>query len=568
MNRIINNIMFKQKKASEQDNERNGVFGRWSIPSMLCPLLLTAIGYVISIVAFALNGRTILDADEAAEMVLASHLNQTGRFLSEDWYYSTELRVLNTQIINKFALALFPDNWHAARTLAVAILVFILLASYIYLIQAAKLGRIGILTSLALVVPFSTQYSYVVLYGSFYVPHIAITFVLLALTLKTLECSSNKGAGRKTGSGAQGSSVEPALYFTAACILSFIAGLGGVRQFLVFHAPLFLASFLMLLFSTYSKDSLTDILTGMKGRLFLYSIAESFFCMLGVAVNSAVMHRFYTFEEYTKVSLNSISLSSFWEYLDSVFHLWGYEGCVELRDITGAAALCGLTLCTMYLILLGFLIRKINSLNVTQQLLLYFFLVGLMVNTLFYLLANNPMPRFLMPAAVMIFPLIPVIMNLRGCFGKPWRILILTVFVCCLLIQSVNYFWYYAFRDKGKVKTAEEQVVSWLEDNGYDQGYSTFWNGSNLTELSDGKIEIWGLTTDSVVSDWSECRINEWLQVKSHMTSQPEGTVFLLLDDQEVEEAGSLPFEEEPAYSERGYCVWIFDSADELFRPR
>ena len=67
------------------------------------------------------------------------------------------------------------------------ILLLILLASYLYLVRAAGLGRIGVLTALALVVPFSTQYSYVVLYGSFYVPHIAITFVLLALTLRALK---------------------------------------------------------------------------------------------------------------------------------------------------------------------------------------------------------------------------------------------------------------------------------------------------------------------------------------------------------------------------------------------
>ncbi len=542
--RIIDKI-----HAVRQDNGTDRVSGRRLSISELIPLLPVIACYIISIIAYALNGRTLLDADEAAEMVLASHLNQVGRFLSGDWYYSTELRVLNTQIVNKFALALFPNNWHAARTLAIAVLLLILLASYLYLVRAAGLGWNGVLTALALVVPFSTQYSYVVLYGSFYVPHIAITFVLLALTLRALKSRN-------------------ALYPVIACVLSFAAGLGGVRQFLVFHAPLFLASFFILLLSSHDMDALGDILKGTEGRLFHLGLAETFFCALGVAVNSAVMHRFYTFEEYTKVSLNSLSLSSFWEYLDSVFQLWGYEGCAELRDITGAAALCGLALCALYLILLVVLFRRIRSLDVTQKLLLFFFLVGILVNTLFYLLANNPMPRFLMPAAVMILPLIPVALDLRGCFGRPWRVLILTAFIFCLLVQSANYAWYYAFRDRGNVPTAEEQVVSWLEEQGCSKGYATFWNGDNLTELSDGRIEMWVLTTDSVISDWSECRINEWLQVKAHMTQQPEGPVFLLLDEEEIKEAGSLPFENEPAYSDRGYSIWLFDSTDELFRVR
>ena len=55
-------------------------------------------------------------------MLLSHVLNSDGlAILSNKWFYSTELRVLNTQFVFKLCLFLFPVNWHAARMLSVAI---------------------------------------------------------------------------------------------------------------------------------------------------------------------------------------------------------------------------------------------------------------------------------------------------------------------------------------------------------------------------------------------------------------------------------------------------------------
>lgn len=520
-------------------------------PRDLLSLCLVAIGYIISIIAYGLNGRTLLDADESAEMVLANHLNETGRFLSRDWFYSTELRVLNTQIINKLALAIFPRNWHAARTLAIAILVLILLASYLYLVHVAELGWIGNLTALALVVPFSTTYSYIVLYGSFYVPHVAITFVLLALTIQILKSSSDK---------------KRWIYLCVACVLSLVAGLGGVRQFLVFHAPLFLTAFVLLFIEKHSEDSMQAILKSEHGHFLLVSIAEAFFCVLGVGINSVILHRFYTFSEYTKTSLNSLKLSAFLDYLGQIIHIWGYEGCAELRDITGAAAICGLMLCAIFLLVTVFCIHRFRSLNRIERIFLLFFVFGVFTNVVFYLFANLPVPRYLMPAAIMVLPLIPVALRQKDGFGRPWQTLLLAVFVFCMFVQSTNYFWYYAYRDKGMVPTQEEKVASWLVENNYTKGLGTFWNSAILTELSNGRIEMWNIQSDNYYSDWSSLELYEWLQVKSHRDALPTGPVFLIVNSDEIDAINKHPYMTAvPAFSTGKYTIFTFDSTDDMF---
>ena len=44
-----------------------------------------------------LYGKAILDSDLAAEMVLANLLNKEHSVISKEWYYSTELRVFESQ---------------------------------------------------------------------------------------------------------------------------------------------------------------------------------------------------------------------------------------------------------------------------------------------------------------------------------------------------------------------------------------------------------------------------------------------------------------------------------------
>ena len=49
-------------------------------------------------------GRSLLDSDMASEMVLADLLNREGGVLSQNWYYSTELRVFCQQLLFKLGL--------------------------------------------------------------------------------------------------------------------------------------------------------------------------------------------------------------------------------------------------------------------------------------------------------------------------------------------------------------------------------------------------------------------------------------------------------------------------------
>lgn len=518
------------------------------------PFLLLFISYFLTVYAYWLNGKTLLDADEASEMILAQHLNEEGGILSKTWYYSTELRVINTQLVYKIGIRIFPTDWHAARTFSIAILMLILLVSYLYFVRQLGLGKYGLWTAIALMVPFSTEYSYTVLYGGFYVPHISIIFVGLGLFLQVLQMQHRIGR---------------IMLFVLSVLLAFGSGLGGVRQFLVLYAPLFMTVFLLMVKDTIHSSHLGEIIGRRTGKTFLFVASILISCLAGVAVNSKFLSKIYTFEDYSDVSLNSIDLSRFWGYLDSWFQLMGYEGCAELRDITGMAAICGLILCFLAAICAVIIVKVRARLTEGERIVALFSIVSLLLNTFFYLLANNPMPRYLMPAVVMTFPVIGMGLKYLPEQNGVWSKIGIAVLIFCVLGQSTNYMYYHAFKDHGTLLTAEEKVAYWLADHGYRNGYATFWNANNMVELTDGKLEMWGIETEQGEILWYELENSHWLQVKAHDTRMPDGKVFLLLNQEEKNEGNdaktSLVDQRRLVYQEDGYYVYTFDSADEMY---
>lgn len=83
-----------------------------------------------------------LDSDMASELTLAQHLCREGTLVSSSWYYSTEIRLLSTQLVYTPLMALFPHDWRMVRTLGNLILAAALAGACYYAArQAVALSR-------------------------------------------------------------------------------------------------------------------------------------------------------------------------------------------------------------------------------------------------------------------------------------------------------------------------------------------------------------------------------------------------------------------------------------------
>ena len=74
-------------------------------------------------------------------------------------------------------------------------------------------------------------------------------------------------------------------------------------------------------------------------------------------------------------------------------------------------------------------------------------------------------------------------------------------------------------------------VVNHIDTDKYKTGYATFWNANVLTELSDGKIDMYAWETDAEKLDELD-DLYWWLQTKDHH-HYPESPLFLLFTTDE-----------------------------------
>lgn len=89
-------------------------------------------------------GKWIVDSDLASEMILSDLLNKEGTIISHNWFYSTELKVVNLQWFYRLGLLIFPNDWHLARTFGMAITLALFAAAMLFFVKCAGLGRAGL----------------------------------------------------------------------------------------------------------------------------------------------------------------------------------------------------------------------------------------------------------------------------------------------------------------------------------------------------------------------------------------------------------------------------------------
>ena len=63
------------------------------------PWIILAVAYLFSLTYWGMFGAHNLNADDSGEMILAAHLNEEGSILSENWRYTTELRLVSPVLI-------------------------------------------------------------------------------------------------------------------------------------------------------------------------------------------------------------------------------------------------------------------------------------------------------------------------------------------------------------------------------------------------------------------------------------------------------------------------------------
>jgi len=513
------------------------------------PWLWMAAAYLFDLWYQLVPGKWIVDSDLASEMILSDLLNKEGTIISHNWFYSTELKVVNLQWFYRLGLLIFPNDWHLARTFGMAITLALFAAAMLFFVKCAGLGRAGLWMVGTLLWPFGQHYLVYAIYGGYYLVYTFFYMLVLALVLRSLNADKK----------------HCALQWVLACVITAVAGMNGVKQLMVFHAPLCLAAAILLVLALHScgKTNWKAALDACRKevRLFAASLVTAAAAAAGYFVSNAVLSRMYDFKSYNFIVWNR---DEDWFTLDRIlmdfFHEFGYENGSGVFHFGGIAAAVGLLLgCWMFFCIVRLLLR-LDKLERSNKLLVLLLVAMLAVcgvaytyfheYYLYFWLMNMPVAIAVMAVEIKTEDF--HILGARQLLGVG----LAACFTLCA-VSTVRQEQEHPYLAHKGLNTAAE----WLVDNGYTQGYSTFWNGNAMTELTSGKLEVW--TLQSLDRD----DVPNWLQPKSHLTTDPEHP-FLLIDtetDGPAENAKLIQYGDcTEVYNDGRYVIYDFADADAL----
>jgi len=461
------------------------------------------IAYLNDLIFLGVFGKRLLDSDMASEMVLANILNKEHSIsgMTQSWYYSTELRFLHTHILFRLGLLAAPNNWHVARVLAMALGLGLLAFSIVLVYAVSGMKSVGFYAATLCLLPLGSWYFWQTLIGGQYIPYIFISMISVALTIVL---------SKQTKGGTQ------FIFIGLLVLLGVASGFNGVKQLMVFYAPFVLASIIMIIYCIRKDGELPGFLLKNRRefRVVLFSAVAAFSSFLGFVVNSKVFSEKYHFMSFEEAKIQG---GSTLEDLRNYIWSFGYAEDKLVMSINGVAALLGLLIGVLTLICAFRLFCRFDELSFEKQYLTLISVTSIGFSVFIFSYVGGGIQYF---QPVVPFGLFLIVMEFeteRFVLGNG-KLISCFVLAAVLSVVSIGTMKNEFDKPLHDYRARKEMVdlVEWLESQEYAKGVATFWDANIITELSDGKIDMWTICNQK--SD----ELYEWLQRVDHMNSYPE----------------------------------------------
>lgn len=508
------------------------------------PWMILAAAYLFSVGYWGLFGAHNLNSDDSAEMILAAQLNEEGGIVSENWCYSTELRLASPVQVYQMTLRLFPDNWQAARTIAAAVIVLGVLGSVLYALTGLGLRKSVPWLGTIMVLPFSGVYSWLVIFQCHYSMHVILSFLMLGMLAR---CMRPLRRRRRL-----------ALY-AGLTVLALAGGLNGVRMMTMFVVPVFAAAAVTAALACRAHATFREAGAEPDTRAFFPAFAVLAAAGAGYVVNMRVLSRRYAYYNYGLESLQRFSLNDFLHQLDGMVDMFGYQAGAPFFSLKGISGCIGFLIVVLLFLGLARMLCRFGALSAPLRLLTLTTLFALALGMTLNVVLGQALVRYYMVGILLLMVTLAAEIETEPCRNGALRGMAGLAVVGCLLCQT-GCGMLYGYR-QGRVNY--EMAADWLLEHGYTQGYATYWNAYPIEEASDGRITMRALDTGS----WEQLNLFSLNSSRTRMREEPEGPVFLLVDEVQnlsgspLLDSAHLATEEMIGWS---YYVYVYDSAQQL----
>lgn len=503
-----------------------------SINAVVFPKYENKYKIIILSVVFALLGFSILyasgvasdyhvNSDLASEFILANECNLEKSFLPTGYYYGTELRTLNTELISA-PLFWFTKNWTINKTLTTFFCCLILFIVTWKLMETIEIKEnwIKFIISFLIFSPFSGQAMYIGTWGNYYLPHVTLcfTYLILFIYLAFKEPKRYK------------------LIYWIFIVFAFICGLSTIRYVLNFVFPV---SIVAIYIEVNKKENpkITDFKNfWIKNKIVFLSITSLFACGFGYVFSSTVIQHFYTLSHFNKIQFCPLGTTTLLDLLRTILDTFGYQEGVSVMTPAGFINL---------IILVGLVISVINTKNLIksaetpsiQKFVLCFVVFSFFFNTFVYYTVEF-YSRYYYSILVLIF--LNLAIQLSNKTLTNFKKYILGVSFSIALISS-SFLTVQHFINTNE-NDFREASVKYLTDHDYKFGYALFENANVITFLTDGKIEVGNFDkTEPIPRDFiphDYYAYDKWLTPRRYYENNKDaGHIFFLLSINEYEHA-------------------------------
>lgn len=472
-------------------------------------MALAAVTLLASVLFFVIWPDNLMHSDMAAEVLLSKLLAEEGGLMSTNWFYSTELRVVYTQLVMT-PLFLVISDYGIVKLVSVIILDVLLAVAFYFTAKEFGLKGASLYLVMALLLtPLSNEYFDMMLIGNFYTCQAICTFLVLKFFFKFMK---EKTAEKKDAK------VKMWLGLALMAMVALILGLSGLRYLASLYLPL-VAAFCF----SYVFDNKEERASKLFSAL-LTSVGLLGFAGIGFLINKYYLAEIYTFDSQAVQFLPLSEVPA--RFLTSIKLMLEFCGYREVGVVT-SLGIVNVVKFAFFVFLVYVVVdltkRRYEILDNKQRLFLYYFLALFVIN--WYMLVFTdvlPQYRYWLPVYIIAVILIGIWFGQakpKSEFLKPALAVLAVITVFASLYGEL---WQAA-----KYNDCEKRYgyMEFLEENDYTFGYATFWNSGVTEYLSNGEIEVGHLGGNENGS-----APYEWLSPKYYyQEGYHEGKTFLLL---------------------------------------
>lgn len=461
--------------------------------------LLLLVHYVLMVYYENLAYIEMLDGDIAADLMLAQSMAKNNEWiLASDFYYTTEVHVLHTQLIQQI-LFRFTDNYRIVFVASFAIFfAIVMIFSYFLIYKLTKNHLYSSIGTLLFTGCGGTYYEFN-FYTQAFIVYIIVTLLFLYLYFK-LYMANEYGRNYK-------------INIASLIVLSFLMGACGLRFFSLIFIPIICLEAWLFFKENLHKETI--------------KIDKRHLIRVLLCICPAILS-YFIFKHPTNVKTELTDARSVFygiytfiiPWLTNCFGSYIYEGqAIVSKGGIMQVYFIGIAY-LVYILVLAFLItnkkiKKNNQSHVTY--LGVIILVFTVLSNIFFIdfttLIGTDRERYLSIALFLILPLS----------------------VCCLYYLDINpvykkicltlFLIYVALFDYSKITIANESkqeipnYIYAIENEGYEYGISlNYWYSNKVIALSNAKIEMGTYSAEQSDDDW----FYKWGTLKSYEDKNPE----------------------------------------------